>query len=450
MPLYQTVVFIFLSCTALAVLFLGERGPRVGFLFYLITFAIGYRTVEITPKFGIHPSEVILWWAFFVSMIQQAVFRRKAFRLSLPLWIWCLVPFWMWAWFLGKGSWLPWDLMLGELRNFLALIPLFYLTRSLHDRGLSLREIFNFFSAAGIIIAILGILEYFFPGPMALLASSETPEAYYTTGGFFRAKFAFYGSPCATFVCLLSWPMTACLQLHAQTPRKRLFLFGCVVIQILAIAIGGYRTLWAFLMIQFLFWCLLRFGLAKAQVLFLPALALLFILPSSYQSRFDTLVLALEGHAYAGDSSSIKRLDRLRLAWHSILERPLGWGWSASGWPHSDFLRVAVNQGIIAGLIFLAAFLNTLILVLALAWKRRRQFHDGPTLQALAVSFLGAGSLLVSQDTLALPQLCLPILTVWALTEVFSRDQRQKPLVPIAAIGKTYVDQKPTVAKARS
>src|SRR4026208_282402 len=43
------------------IVFGGERGIQFGLLLWVMTLALGYRTIEITPDLRLHPSEILIW-----------------------------------------------------------------------------------------------------------------------------------------------------------------------------------------------------------------------------------------------------------------------------------------------------------------------------------------------------------------------------------------------------
>src|SRR5207253_7141069 len=102
--------------------FNGERGIRYGFVLWVLTLGLGYRTITWTPGLHIHPSEILLW----VLLVSICVHRNLGVtsQLTLPIWILLMMPFWVLAWWpliLGNAAW---DEMLNEFRNFFLLIPL--------------------------------------------------------------------------------------------------------------------------------------------------------------------------------------------------------------------------------------------------------------------------------------------------------------------------------------
>ncbi|HEV2718260.1 MAG TPA: hypothetical protein VGU64_23545, partial [Terriglobales bacterium] len=104
------------------IVFGGERGIRFGFVLWVLTLALGYRTIEWTSDLRIHPSEILLWLLLACVLAQRQLLAKT--RIALPWWLWLMIPFWALAWWpliSGDGSW---DKMFNEFRDFLLLIPL--------------------------------------------------------------------------------------------------------------------------------------------------------------------------------------------------------------------------------------------------------------------------------------------------------------------------------------
>ena len=131
------------------------------------------------------------------------------------------------------------------------------------------------------------------------------------------------------------------------------------------------------------------------------------LLPAEFQDRTATLVLALEGQPV--DTSAAKRIDFAANAIQLIKDRPLGVGWAGSGWPHNDFLQLAANLGIVAGMVFA-------VVILARLWQTWQKLYQLPrSAHVIAIGdtvflmlLVGTG-LLASQGVQVLPQLALPV-----------------------------------------
>src|SRR5678815_435315 len=56
----EVIVALFLVAGLKVALSDGRRGLKVGLVFLVATFRLGYRTISITPNLRIHPSELVL------------------------------------------------------------------------------------------------------------------------------------------------------------------------------------------------------------------------------------------------------------------------------------------------------------------------------------------------------------------------------------------------------
>ncbi|MDX6498805.1 MAG: hypothetical protein QOG23_2065 [Blastocatellia bacterium] len=402
------------------IVFGGERGIRIGFVLWLLTLALGYRTVEWTPNLRIHPSEILIW-LLFVCICGQSQLRATT-RFSLPWWLWLLVPFWALAWWPLIAGDAPWDKMLNEFRDFLLLVPVMIVLSVVLERQSYWRYLLLAFFVASSWIALMGVVEYWFPGVENLFPAfihAAKPEA--TADGFMRAQFSFWGGSPATFICVLALPSAIFLASWWRGWIARLAIISSAVLQIMAIYIGGYRSIWLVLLIQVLAVCLLRVkkhGVAIAVLVLVVAAGGYQFIPNTNE-RLTTGLAALQGAPV--DHSAQERKYRALEAWNEAIESPFGGGWSHAGWVHSDFLQVAANLGLIAGLIFLGGYLYTLLRVVRQMPTWLKTTSQGELGLYVFLSFLGVGCLLAMQGVEVLPQMVLPVWFVWSMVEIWLR-----------------------------
>jgi hypothetical protein len=423
----EVIVGLTLIASAV-VLIAGERGVALGFVIWVLSFAVGYRTIELTRYLKLHTSEIILW-GLYSLLIAQRVWNRQKGRGKLPAWVWILTPFCLWGWWPGLDSGRALDKMFAEFRNFLLLIPLFAVAWAVLEDGLNWRRIVLAFYAAGTLIAGLGVLEYLFPGIKNVFpAFISQPVPVPTVEDFARARFSFWGGPLATLVCVLTAPMAVAIWHWWPTYRRRALVVLALLTQVYAIYIGGYRSLWFLLACEFLLFALMQKGL-KRKVLVLGVLALstallvLWILPESALQRAWSLFMAAKGEPidHSAETRGLRASDALTIA----LDTPWGAGWAGAGWVHSDFLQVAANLSLVAGALFLGAYAFTF----ARLWWRVQAGPELPGEQralwlSLLLSFFAAGGILAVQAALVLPQLILPVWFVWALVEIWLRQNQ--------------------------
>jgi hypothetical protein len=402
------------------IVFGGERGIRFGLVLWVLTLALGYRTIEWTENLRIHPSEILIWLLFVCICAQREL--RSSTRFSLPWWLWLLVPFWALAWWPLVVGDAPWDKMLNEFRDFLLLIPLIIVATVVVKRRSYWRHLWLAFFVASTWIALMGVVEYWFPGVEKLFPAfihAAKPEV--TADGFIRAQFSFWGGSQATFICVLALPGAILLATWWRGLLPRVAIVGAAVLQILAIYVGGYRSIWLVLLIQVLAAFTLRvkkYGMAIALLVLLVAAGGYQFIPNTNE-RVITGISALQGNPI--DHSALDRKDRALEAVNSAIESPLGRGWSSAGWVHSDFLQVAANLGIIAGLIFLGGYLLTLLRLARQMTTWLTLTGQGDLGLCLFLSFIGAGGLLAMQGVEVLPQMALPVWFVWSLVDIWLR-----------------------------
>ncbi len=189
---------------------------------------------------------------------------------------------------------------------------------------------------------------------------------------------------------------------------------------IIAVYESGYRVLWLFAGGQFVLWLVLNRRYALGVVACAVAVSSYTALPEATQLRAQSFILALEGTPV--ESSGADHLNRLTDAVNSVVDYPLGTGWTGSGWVHCDFVQVAANLGVAAGLIFAGGFLWTLWKLLKAANQRKR--GDRPLYMALFLSFFTAGGIMSTQVVCVLPQLACPVWLIWALATVAVRQRK--------------------------
>jgi O-antigen ligase len=134
------------------------------------------------------------------------------------------------------------------------------------------------------------------------------------------------------------------------------------------------------------------------------------------------------------------RLDRMQGALNQIYASPFGSGWSTAGWVHSDFLQVAVNLGLIAGIIFFLGYVFTLLRLGQRLLPYLRSGEHSDLGFSLLLSFVAAGGLLAMEGVEVLPQFVLPVWFVWVMVEVWLQqtpDLRKFYAAPLIA----YPDQ---------
>jgi len=419
---YRAVIVTLMLLAGVWAFASGKKGLKAGFVFLVLTFALGYRTMDLTSNLRVHPSELVLWGVLVLPLVQ-----RNRLKLWIPFWLVLFIPFWVLGWWpllAGDGAWDP---MFSEFKNFMLLIPLCFLASSVLVERSGWRSVLLAFYFVGGWIAVMGILEYLypdvknlFPGFVTLARPVETAE------GFQRARFSFWGSLDAVYICVLAMPLAVVVWEWWSKSWQRLVNVLIAFSLLGAIYISGHRNAWLMVTLQFLAFTVVRkrylFGVAMLLVFF----SLYQVLPDAARARIYSGTELVAGKPVSSDSSGQKRWNRTMISFNNTLTHPLGRGWTAAGWVHNDFLQVAENLGVIAGALFLGAFLFTLRRLwrcLRTTLLSREQRMLGTT---LLLAFACAGIVLATDANLELPQAILPIWFFWIIVEIWLRQTRPR------------------------
>ena len=312
------------------IVFGGQRGIQFGLVLWVLTLALGYRTVEITPDLRLHPSEILIWVLLAFILVQR---HLDSTTLTFPFWLWMMVPFWVLAWWPLVVGDAPWDKMLNEFRDFLLLVPLMIVVSVVLRSESYWRRLLLAFFLASTWIALMGVLEYWFPSLEKLFpAFIHAAKAEQTADGFVRAQFSFWGGSQATFICVLALPASLALASWWRNALPRMAIIVAAVLQILAIYIGGYRSVWLVLLIQVVVASFLRLkkhGVAIAVLCVIVGGVGYQFIPKT-EERVLSGIAALKGAPI--DHSAQDRKDRAMEAFSQTLQTPFGGGWgSAAG-----------------------------------------------------------------------------------------------------------------------
>jgi hypothetical protein len=421
---HKVILFCVLAVGGLAAFLLSQDKLRAGFVFLVCTLGLGYRTFPVTSQLRVHPAEVCL---LLLTILVLA--RRTPHR--LPRWLWLFMPFWVLGWLPSHQNSQPWDLQVSEFRNFLLLIPVFLVTPAVLNVKGGWRSIILTFWCVGCAVATLGVLERAVPGIRDALPGFVTdPTALMASDGFQRAKFSFWGGPQATFLCVLAMPLTALVWRWWPSQEARVGTLAGLVLQVAAVYIGGYRSMWLLAAVQFLLFAVFQKRFVLATLVLLIAFGGYSALPAETRERIHTLRSVLAGGVEELDTSGVKRWNRAQDTVEYALRTPFGHGWAESGWVHSDFLQVAANLGPPAALVFLGGYVVTLVR-LPLRMREVLPANElAPVGLSVALSFVGAGGMLLFEGVQVLPQLALPVWLVWAMAETWLR--QTSPIIPDA------------------
>lgn len=414
---YKIVPYVLLGLGGAIAFLLSRDKLRNGFVLFICTLGLGYRTYPVTHFFRILPAELILCLLVLLVIVQQSQPRQA--RLMLPIWLWLLMPFWGVAWFTLSEDGNTWDIRAAEFRNFALIVPVFLVTPMVLSRPGGWRSVVLAFLGMSVYIAGMGILEYFVPSIAHTLPGFVGNPDPVDAGGFKRASFSFYGLPIGVFICVMALPLSLTAWRWWPSPWQRALTIAGVVLQLEALYISGYRSMWLLLALQTAVLVLVQKRYLLGIIIICLALGVYESLPAVTRERIESLGHILEGRPDETDTSGQKRWERAVDALQQGLNNPAGVGWAAAGWVHSDFIQVAANQGLIPGVLFLGAYLAAL----SRLGSRLRSKDLPPQLKPLnlplLLSFIAVGGILLYEGVQFLPQTILPVWLCWALVEVW-------------------------------
>lgn len=417
---FRVLLVILFSGVALIVLAAGEKGFEVGMLIWVLLFALGYRTVQISTYFRLHPLIMLIYLLGVLYLLQSRLSaERSAPNLAFQMILFIGLFFWVNGWLQGLLRGRRWDLMITEALNFLAIVPIFALVRHTANKPVVLRRMLQFFYSVGVFIAATGIFEYFFSdvARRALAGISRTDSIVFVAGvtGFERAGFVTWGSPAAAFICMLALPMALPCLAWAKGALGRIFVIAGAISLLIAIYISGYRSLWMLTGILVAVALLSRRNLIIMVLGAAVAAFAISLIPEAGQERLTHAIEVIQGISY--DNSILTREERFNNAVATGLTYPLGVGWGGTGWVHSDLAQVTGNLGVAAGILFALWYVYTLSGI----WRLQQKYLTDPAALALLCSFIGVGGLLLLQGVQVLPQLIMPCWFIWAVVYAYTK-----------------------------
>ena len=397
----------------------GRRMWDKIFYFWILLFALGYRTAHLTSNLSIHPLEIIIWLLFF-SLLAYRMHERKWQNPILPTVAWFFVAFFPIGFLHALQTRVRPDLDIAALLPMLVVVPVFALTNELVNSSNKFRTIGGLLAVIAFYIAFLGDLEYYFPSAVAPFQGffSDAIETI-TVEGFARAGFSFWGSPVVALLLALLLPLVLVQFYWWKRFEARLFLTLTVVLTLLGMYVSGYRSIWLLGLGEMYLYFLLK-GSGKWLGLMVAGTAfVLTSLPLVAQERLNNFLT----YGFNADSSAQKRAERIVIAWQQFLRSPLiGNGFGSTGWVHSDLLQIADMLGAIAFLLFMIwlgyHFLQVLTLYRA---KSRVEPWVWETSVGLLVFLVGFVYVLSIEASIVLPQLIIPMWMILALCGVLSR-----------------------------
>src|SRR5262249_25094410 len=141
-----------------------------------------------------------------------------------------------------------------------ALIPLFAIVATVLQNKREWRTIGIFLYSTATFVAVLGLLEYFYPGIRGIFPQFvSNTDPFVGEDGFARAAFSFWGHPAATFICAMAIPFVIpILKMWPPGQLGQILVWLSLGLHLAAVYLSGFRILWLIVAIQFLVWLVLN------------------------------------------------------------------------------------------------------------------------------------------------------------------------------------------------
>jgi hypothetical protein len=421
---YAEIVGGALAIAGIIMLGKGQAGIRFGYFVWILTLALGYRTIPVGQYLRLHPLVLLISALLIMLLVSKVMEHRSVIRIFIPRWLGIFTVFLAWGMLVALFNRLNTEFAIIVLMSIGVVIPIIILTYHVVVAERDWVRAIRLFYLAGIIIAVFGLLEFFFPAARNFLPGLiAAPVLGVDQFGFSRASFSFFGHPIATLVCALALPFVIFLYTKASGSSERLALLAGAALMVGAIYIGGYRSVWLTLLVVFVAVFALRRDFARLIALLVVFAVIYAVTPQAGRDRFSSIISAVEGEFV--DTSALKRAERIEVTLQTIAENPLGVGLSASGWAHSDILQITADTGWLGGFVFALWFLNSL-------YRLGRRFiqRRDPLDESLLASMFIVMSILTLQTVMVLPQLSAPVWFIWALVEVRLERARMAKTAP--------------------
>ncbi len=408
---FRELVIILLGVVGVVVL-LVPGALRVGFYILVLTFAVGWRQLEVTPALKIHPSEVFTW-ALFLVLAFQVILERRNVRVRFS---------WHWLFLIGltglgiattllEGFQL--DFGLSVAKGFILLFPVSLLVQHFVRDEQSWQRTWFVLGLVASFVSALGLLEYFFPEVVAPFRGyfGET-STIVSQAGFLRADFSFFGGA-ITSVFLAMTILGLLNEGLVNLGWQRYVWLAMVALISMAVYFSGNRGPVVALGMGIAIYVLVNPH--QRWLIATLVLIVLLLLPDVF---FHNLQQAFQGSS-AFDSSVQKRVERFQNAWNMAQQRPIwGFGWGASGYVHSDLTQLAADVGFPFTMIFLLWYgqqaSKNLWKISSVGIPSRWRNRNGAMLATLAA---GLG-MLATEGIFVLPHVIAPFWFIVALAAV--------------------------------
>lgn len=366
---------------------------------------LGWRGLQVAPEIRIFPSELFVWVAFLLCLLERnphPVGKGRDYLWALSLFIFSLAGV---INAMNRGHFT--DEGIVEAKTFMVFLPALVVFRrwlpSRHETDRYERQ----FTLVGIAIAGLGVMERTFPR-VATLAPSlfthpiQTRLNFGTSGAVQLAGFSFWGGPIVAVILVPALSMAVSRAFIADGSMKKFWRLGTVVLAA-GIFASGYRSAWLGSIVVLAVWLAMGRGSVKMAIVVF-SIALLLVIPSEFADRFRTLFL-LER---SGDTSLVMRANAVREGLESVRGNPLlGTGWG-SPIAFNDWLFTAEALGLPGLVVFAGWYAGTFRRVFRVATSAN------PSVRTIAIGYLaGLAGLAVTMVSGAFTQVAPLTTSFW-------------------------------------
>jgi hypothetical protein len=410
------VLYAVIGIAVLSTLAGGKYKLSIGIFWVIFLLGFGIRRFFLTSRLEFHPAEVLIWFLAGLVLLDRSQAVPTGARFRVPSWMIVFMLFWPIGWVLAYTSGTALEQSLNQFKPFLLLPVVFWLVWRLVMQKHGWQTLLASLFITGTLVAVTGLVEYILPGTTRNVPGFMDP--YSSTIGvnsFMRAHYSFFGAPTATFMMVVTAPLGLSLWQWARVSWLKLLILAGVTLQAAGIYIGGYRSIWLAMSVQLIIFAVLNYGPILGVLVLVPAVFVYESLPREAMVRMASLFSAAEGNPL--DSSAVKRIGRVEDAMARLKERPIGTGWSTSGWTHNDLLQIGLSVGAAGALVFILGYLWTAFrLIQQLLTVRQAKDHAGFRFGlGILLSFIGSGFLFVTQGITWQVFLVIPAWFSWAM-----------------------------------
>ncbi len=397
----ELAIFTLAILMGLLIFIPSKSVMRLGFVLWILTFALGWRTIHLTSNLNIHPAEVLAV-LLFVAVLARSIVSRSNLDLSLPIPILLLMVFSILGVFTALARGTALDLILQEFKIFAVLVPSYYVVKWLVVTRKDWERAALLTVPVAVYVSGLGLMDYFAPNLSQAISGDPSvvalyqAESYGAAPAFARVGFIFYGNFMAGFLIFMFFGLSVYffLQSFRKNAVAQAITGFALLVEVAGMYLSGYRGLWyavgaflvAYAVVQRRAWLVVGVAIVSLPVL-----------PAQFRDRFQSLF-----NLQYADSSQFDRIFRATQAFKLMIQSPLtGVGWAGSGYVHSDLIQICANLGIPALMVFVLWILNLIWQMFRLGQQRRwASGYAGAllaTLCGLMLVFAGEGLIVWQQ-----------------------------------------------------